>query len=106
MGETMSVEVRGKSQVIQDLVDSVMRSPVGVRLNVVDHWEADAEAVGFAGRSRTGLVYVSTFHQPAGVLFWSVESPSGAMIGESTGDEDALIAVLDEAFPDAGSRAV
>jgi hypothetical protein len=102
----MSVEVSRKSKIIQDLVDSVMRSPVGGRLRVVDHWEADTEAVGFAGRFRGGVVYVSASRQPAGVLFWSVESPSGATIGENTGDEAALIAVVDEAFPDSGSRAV
>ncbi len=43
---------------------------------VVDHWDADLHAIGIARPSEPGvLVYVSTWRQPPGKFFCSLELP-------------------------------
>jgi hypothetical protein len=106
MGEAMIPEVTGRSKRIRDVVDAATRSDVGRRIHVVDRWEADLDAIGFSGRSRrVGLVYVSVSGQPPGSCYWVIESRSGATLAEERGDTTSLLNALEEAFPEADSRA-
>ncbi|MCB9612053.1 MAG: hypothetical protein H6721_26075 [Sandaracinus sp.] len=45
---------------------------------VVDHWEADRQAIGIATkRDRRHLVYVSTYSRAPGRFYYECETPSG-----------------------------
>lgn len=70
---------------------------------VVDHWEADAFAIGIASKpDPRRLVYVSTFRRAPGHFDFEVELPAGPMEtdycildrGENVPFEDLLKAIV------------
>lgn len=103
----MSIDVTKKSAKVRVLVQRVRDSEVGPRLTVIDHWEADLEAIGFTGRAHGGtVVYVSTWEQPKGSVYWSVETGPGKEERSGVTDTDGLIEVLRRCFPAPSVRAV
>ena len=103
----MTVEIRGKNEAIQALIERVQQAPVGARVRIVDRWDADAAAVGFEDGSGSGrTLYVSVWRQPDGQVYWSLESSSGDVLGEGTGDVPSFVSVLDKTFPQPTSKAV
>lgn len=82
------------------MIAGVMQHVDSHALDVIDHWDADLAAIGFA---RAGvpnrLVYVSTWKQPAGHFAFDLEvddSSTGEARGMGTGELGVTLDVLVE----------
>jgi hypothetical protein len=91
-----------KAPEIRRLVSRVMQSSLGQHLTMVNHWDADLFAVGFANRKDSSrLVYVTAWRQEPGTFSFECEyRPSGSDVPtiEQSGTvaEEALIRVIRE----------